>query len=663
MKHAEIDFGRLAREAQERASQDPRRVAPELHWTLDQRGWVAGKEARAFTKGRWGVRPDRVVCRPGYPGIYIHGAGPEQGISWLAYLNGDVRPQGETFKRLLEDLCGRVAIPYRQNGTGSTDTAEPLGLAVRPRKLPRVWPFTVQGARFHAYPGYWVCILPRRKGAKKVLQYRALSDGSVASGLSAGRFWRSPRSQKWYPKTGKKKPPANAEWRQLPACQRSHTYRHERVAGAVKTGKTILFLEGEKDVETAEGLGLVADTNPGGAGKLTAPQAAPYRGAEVVVIPDNDPAGIDGGRKTAAVLTAAGARVALLDPLGGEPGSGFDFSDWIEVLRHDDPERWQEGLQEALREKIARVRQPEPPPVRPRSIEIRDFLATRLKPRSWIIRNLIQEKDIAMIYAKRGVGKTYAAQAVAWAVITGGSWLRFEVERPTEVLYIDGEMPREDLQERFAAIARGSERDPVTSLRLLSEDLDDLPIPSLATPDGQSVVETELAAYPEIGLIVIDAVSTLCHDPHANESDAKSWDAMQSWLLSLRRRGIASLILHHSGKGGDQRGTSKREDVMTQVLRLERPLDYRPEEGARFEIHFVKARGVLGDAARPLEVQLTSDADGNLGWTFQDLEGSKKRRAAEMFDDGLKASDVQEELNVSRATAYRWQKEWRQESR
>ncbi len=40
--------------------------------------------------------------------------------------------------------------------------------------------------------------------------------------------------------------------------------------------------------------------------------------------------------------------------------------------------------------------------------------------------------------AKRGVGKTYAAQAVAWAVITSGSWLRFEVERPTEVLYIDG---------------------------------------------------------------------------------------------------------------------------------------------------------------------------------------------------------------------------------
>lgn len=42
---------------------------------------------------------------------------------------------------------------------------------------------------------------------------------------------------------------------------------------------------------------------------------------------------------------------------------------------------------------------------------------------------------------------------------------------------------------------------------------------------------------------------------------------MQTWLLALRRRAIASLVLHHSGKGGDRRGTSKREDVMTQVLR------------------------------------------------------------------------------------------------
>ena len=96
--------------------------------------------------------------------------------------------------------------------------------------------------------------------------------------------------------------------------------------------------------------------------------------------------------------------------------------------------------------------------------------------------------------------------------------------------------------------------------------------------------------------MIIDAVSTLCNDPRANKSDTKSWDSMQTWLLSLPRQGIASFVVHHSGKGGDQRATSKREDIMTQVMRLERPNDYHPGQGAPFELHFVKARG---SSARP----------------------------------------------------------------
>ena len=325
------------------------------------------------------------------------------------------------------------------------------------------------------------------------------------------------------------------------------------------------------------------------------------------------------------------------------------------------PDSWKERLRRELREKTERAA-PLWPNDETRSVEIRDFLAAQLAPREWIIRHLIQEKDIAMIYARRGVGKTFAAQALAWAVITGSHWLRFPVDRPTGVLYIDGEMPREDLQTRFASLAAGSEEQQLQPLRLLSEDIVDQPLPSLATAEGQRIVDAELAAFPEIGLVIIDAVSTLCHDPNANESDSKSWDSMQTWLLALRRRGIASLVLHHSGKGGDQRGTSKREDVMTQVLRLERPQDYRPEEGARFEIHFVKARGVIGDAARPVEVWLTSGPDGSLKWSYQDLEGSKQKRARQMYEEGLKPTDVMEELDVSRATAFRWQKQWRNES-
>ena len=75
---------------------------------------------------------------------------------------------------------------------------------------------------------------------------------------------------------------------------------------------------------------------------------------------------------------------------------------------------------------------------------------------------------------------------------------------------------------------------------------------------------------------------------------------MPNWLLKLRRRGIAVLLVHHAGTNGRQRSTSRREDALDTVIALRRPEDYAPEQGARFEVHFEKLRNrVDGDAAAP----------------------------------------------------------------
>jgi len=282
MSTTTADLGELARVAQEAACEDPRRIAPELCWRRDARGWIAGKEARQVTKSRWGVRPDRVVCRPGYVGLYIHGRDDDRGLSWLSYLNGDVEPKGESFKRLLEELCERVGVPYPTNGgrgggqngrkispRGSSGHEDfPAGKRSSSPSSgrdgpPPTWPFNADGARHHGYPGYWVCVLPGEDGTKKVLQYRAFEDGSVAPGLSAGRYWRKPGAVAWAAVRKGKRIPEGAEVRQLPAVERSHSYRHHRVAGAIADGEPVYFLEGEKDVETAEALGLVADLTIG----------------------------------------------------------------------------------------------------------------------------------------------------------------------------------------------------------------------------------------------------------------------------------------------------------------------------------------------------------------------------------------------------------------
>jgi len=80
------------------------------------------------------------------------------------------------------------------------------------------------------------------------------------------------------------------------------------------------------------------------------------------------------------------------------------------------------------------------------------------------------------------------------------------------------------------------------------------------------------------------------------------------------------LFIHHSGKGGAQRGTSRKEDVLDTVIALRRPEDYSPAEGARFEVHFEKARGFAGEEAEPFEAALTG-----AGWAVCKLEDALER--------------------------------------
>ena len=77
-------------------------------------------------------------------------------------------------------------------------------------------------------------------------------------------------------------------------------------------------------------------------------------------------------------------------------------------------------------------------------------------------------------------------------------------------------------------------------------------------------------------------------DPGTNETRASRLQCRVrlTGLSMLRRRGVSVLIVHHAGKGGEQRGTSRREDVLDTSISLRRPSDYLPTEGARFEVHY-----------------------------------------------------------------------------
>lgn len=213
-----------------------------------------------------------------------------------------------------------------------------------------------------------------------------------------------------------------------------------------------------------------------------------------------------------------------------------------------------------------------------------ELLKRDFPPRAMILDPLLPEKGLAMVFAERGIGKTWVGLNIAHAVGGGGAFLRWRAPQPRRVVYIDGEMPAATIKDRYAAIVAAADFDaPENHFRLVAADLQPDGLPDLADPAAQRFFDKAIA---DADLIVVDNLSTICRALRENEAD--SWGPVQSWCLRQRAAGKSVLLIHHAGKGGAQRGTSRKEDVLDSVVSLKRPLDYDASQGAlRGSLHQV----------------------------------------------------------------------------
>ena len=209
---------------------------------------------------------------------------------------------------------------------------------------------------------------------------------------------------------------------------------------------------------------------------------------------------------------------------------------------------------------------------------IADFLGKEYPPRDLILAPWLPVQGLCMIYAKRGIGKTFLALEIAYAVASGGAVLRWRAPQPRGVLFIDGEMPASVTQERLAGIAAASELEPQAPLRVMPVDDQRHGIIDLSSIEDQVLLEPHLDG---VDLVIVDNISTCCRSGRENETEG--WIPVQECALALRARGKSVLFLHHAGKGGAQRGTSKREDVLDTVIALRHPGDYDPATGAQLD--------------------------------------------------------------------------------
>ena len=420
----------------------------------------------------------------------------------------------------------------------------------------------------------------------------------------------------------------------LKGCRRV-LYRLPEALKGVAEGKIIFLVEGEKDADELSNRGLVATTTT-----ITLEWLKEFteilKNADVVVLYDNDKAGLKRRDRLAIELAGKVRRLRVVDLPGLKyhESHGKDVTDWLNigntVVR----------LLELVENTFDCIAQDRKYGVKVLSVE--EFLALELPKREMLMKPFFSKQGLGMLHAKRGVGKTHVALNIAYAIATGGRFLRWNAPEPRRVLYVDGEMPASMMQERLRSICR---EDTKNFFRYITPDLQDGPMPDLSIKEGRDSIE---AVSQDVDLIVVDNLSALFRSGVENE--AESWTPAQEWALDLRRKGKSVLFIHHAGKGGMQRGTSKREDMLDFVINLKQPDGYRPEDGASFEINFEKSRHFYGEDAESFCAQLMLDEEDFQKWGYSDVPiDPEVEMIAKLKSQGMTIEQIVEKTGLTKS--------------
>lgn len=219
-------------------------------------------------------------------------------------------------------------------------------------------------------------------------------------------------------------------------------YRLRQLLEAVKADRMVFIVEGEKDVDALIGLGLVATTNVGGAGKWRDAYDRYFASARVVILPDNDGPGADHARDVASHLFPVAKEVRIVE-LPGIPEKG-DVSDWLS----------QGGTVDELKARVRAVpiltKSPTPATnhttlehggnggsaaqdAKPVVVRLSDVKPERV---SWLVPGILPLGKLGIIEGDPGVNKSVLTLAINAAITTGRSVLGAPPAPPRNVVIV-----------------------------------------------------------------------------------------------------------------------------------------------------------------------------------------------------------------------------------
>jgi hypothetical protein len=392
---------------------------------------------------------------------------------------------------------------------------------------------------------------------------------------------------RYVPKDFRQRAPINGSgWTWSIKGVRRVLYRLPEVLAAIAEGKTVYVCEGEKDVEVARSLGLVATCNAMGADNGSGNKWLPefgelLRGADVVVVPDQDEPGRRHAEWVISTLRDKARSVRVVNPT-----SGKDLADWIEAgATVDDIVN---NTVDAFDVDQSSNDNPGNFPF----FDVSDLIAD-IKPIDWLVRDAFEADSLALIYGQPGGGKSFFAVDIACAIATGSPFFERQVKQGP-VFYIAGE-GHNGLARRFKAweVSRGVPIVPGTlfksggAMAVLDED-------SIRSVYEQ-IARTCDASGQAPAFICIDTLARNfgAGDENSTEDMSVFISHLDKWLR--RPFGCCVATVHHAGHNMERaRGSSALKAAVDAECEVSR------DDSGLVRVRFTKMK----DAEIPPEMML-----------------------------------------------------------
>lgn len=409
-------------------------------------------------------------------------------------------------------------------------------------------------------------------------------------------------------------------------------YRLPEVLAAMREKREVFIVEGEKKADMMWERGLAATCNAGGAGKFPDDLVPYFEGAEVIILPDDDPQatrkdgslkfhddgrpvhpGRDHAEMVARKLQPKTRAVKIVEIPDLPPKGGVD--DWFPA--GGTPERLLDLADEAplftASDAVASFRS------RFGAVLWSDIDAAG-PTYDYLVKGVLTENELSFLLGESQSGKSFVAIDIAMAVARGEEWFERKVHQGG-VVYQAGES------------ARGVRRRRLPAYRKAHDCADDdLPFVMLEKPvdfynsddDVEAFIEEckhwggffNAAHKTELKLIIIDTFNKAT--PGANENDGKDMGSVLARCDRVRREtGAHVMLVHHLNAGGTKaRGHTSLFGNVENVITVRRlPPEHVDSDGRKIREWVIsKAKDGedgIGSKFVLRGVELGTDGDGD----------------------------------------------------